>query len=117
MKQLSKVLVVLALLLVALMAFTSLAYADPPPPGCGGLFFSEYVEGSSYNKAVEMLGTENDNCIVIENAKLGVSSAKNAGIFSIGIPTYIDRKELEHADIVLRDHGELFRFLGLLIRT
>lgn len=70
-----------------------------------------------YNKAVEILGIEKENCIVIENAILGVRSAKNAGIFSIGIPTYIDRKELEHADIVLRDHKELFRFLELLMRT
>lgn len=70
-----------------------------------------------YNKAVEMLGTGNENCIVVENAILGVMSAKNAEIFTIGIPTYIDRKELEHADIVLKDHRELFRFLGLLMKT
>ncbi|MEZ5334804.1 MAG: HAD family phosphatase [Methanolobus sp.] len=69
-----------------------------------------------YNKAVEMLGVDKESCIVVENAILGVMSAKNAGIFTIGIPTYIDRKELEHADIVLQDHGELFRFLGLLMR-
>ncbi|WP_407357164.1 HAD family hydrolase [Methanolobus sp. WCC5] len=74
-------------------------------------------EPDPYNKAVEMLQTDKQECIVIENAILGVISAKNAGIFTIGLPTYLDRKELRHADIVLDDHGELFRFLELLMRT
>ncbi|WMW24375.1 HAD family phosphatase [Methanolobus sediminis] len=69
-----------------------------------------------YNKAVEMLGISKEKCIVVENAILGVESAKNAGIFTVGIPTYLTRKELEHADIVLHDHEELFRFIELLMR-
>jgi beta-phosphoglucomutase-like phosphatase (HAD superfamily) len=69
-----------------------------------------------YNKAVEMLGVSKDNCIVVENAILGVESAKNAGIFTIGVPTYITRKELGNADIVLHDHEELSRFIELLTR-
>lgn len=69
-----------------------------------------------YNKAVEMLKVSKENCIVVENAILGVKSAKNAGIFTIGIPTYLTRKELEHADIVLHDHEELFRLIELLMR-
>jgi HAD superfamily hydrolase (TIGR01509 family) len=69
-----------------------------------------------YNKAVEMLKVSKENCIVVENAILGVESAKNAGIFTIGIPTYLTRKELEHADIVLHDHEELFRLIELLMR-
>ncbi len=70
-----------------------------------------------YNKAVEMLDVDNRDCIVIENAVLGVMSATNAGIFTIGLPTYIDRKELGHSDIVLQDHGELFKFLELMLRN
>ncbi|WP_407282749.1 HAD family phosphatase [Methanolobus sp. WCC1] len=69
-----------------------------------------------YNKAVEMLKVSKENCIVVENAILGVESAKNAGVFTIGIPTYLTRKELEHADIVLHDHEELFRLIELLMR-
>jgi haloacid dehalogenase superfamily, subfamily IA, variant 3 with third motif having DD or ED len=69
-----------------------------------------------YNKAVEMLGISKDNCIVVENAILGVESANNAGIFTVGLPTYLTRKELEHADIVLHDHEELFRLIELLMR-
>ena len=63
-----------------------------------------------------MLKVSKENCIVVENAILGVESAKNAGIFTIGIPTYLTRKELEHADIVLHDHEELFRLIELLMR-
>ncbi|TQD23809.1 HAD family phosphatase [Methanolobus vulcani] len=69
-----------------------------------------------YNKAVEMLGINKENCMVVENAILGVESAKNAGIFTVSIPTYLTRKELEHADIVLHDHKELFRLIELLMR-
>jgi beta-phosphoglucomutase len=69
-----------------------------------------------YNKAVEMLGINKENCMVVENAILGVESAKNAGIFTVGIPTYLTRKELGHADIVLHDHKELFRLIELLMR-
>jgi len=69
-----------------------------------------------YNKAVELLATEKEKCIVIENAILGVQSAKSAGIFTVGLPTYLKRTELENADIVLRDHNELLKFLYLLNR-
>ncbi len=69
-----------------------------------------------YNKDVKMLGTENEKCIVIKNAILGVTSAKNAGVFSVGLPTHLDRKELVHADIVLQNHEELTKFMELLIR-
>nr|WP_245249949.1 HAD family phosphatase [Methanolobus bombayensis] len=74
-------------------------------------------EPEPYNKAVEMLGMEKNDCIVVENAILGVESAKNAGIFTVGLPTDLSRKELEHADIVLHDHAELFRFIRLLMRN
>lgn len=74
-------------------------------------------EPDPYNKAVEMLGIEKQDCIVVENARLGVMSAKNAGIFTVGVPTYLEREELEHADIVLHEHEELYRFMGLLLRT
>lgn len=69
-----------------------------------------------YQKALELLGIDKEDCIVIENAILGVMSAKNADIFTIGVPTYIDRKQLQHADIILEDHRQLFNFLELLCR-
>ncbi len=69
-----------------------------------------------YNKALEMLGIATEKAIVVENAKLGVEAAANAGIFTVAIPTYIDRKNLFRADIVLEDHEQLFTFLEKLTR-
>jgi HAD superfamily hydrolase (TIGR01509 family) len=64
-----------------------------------------------YTKAVEDLGICRENCIVVENAPLGVQAAKAAGLFCIGLPTYVDDAELKHADIVLKDHTELIEYL------
>ncbi|MDW7731199.1 MAG: HAD family phosphatase [Methanolobus sp.] len=64
-----------------------------------------------YNKAVEQLGVSKENCIVVENAPLGVEAAKSAGLFCIGLPTYVDSTQLECADLVLKDHAELIAYL------
>lgn len=61
----------------------------------------------SYLKAVEMLNVRKDECIVIENAPMGVESAKRAGLYCIAIPTYVEPELLEDADIVLPDHARL----------
>ncbi|WP_406656642.1 HAD family phosphatase [Methanolobus sp. ZRKC2] len=64
-----------------------------------------------YNKAVEELGVRKENCIVVENAPLGVEAAKSAGLFCIGLPTYVDSTQLEHANLVLKNHEELIAYL------
>ena len=64
-----------------------------------------------YNKAVQKLGLDKNECLVVENAPLGVRSAKNAGLFCVGIPTYLDRSDLQEADMVLKDHSELIDHL------
>lgn len=64
-----------------------------------------------YIKAVEQLGVSRENCIVVENAPLGVKAAKSAGLFCIGLPTYVDSTELKYADLVLKDHAELIAYL------
>lgn len=68
-----------------------------------------------YNKAVEELGVCKENCIVVENAPLGVEAAKNAGLFCIGLPTYVDSTQLEHADLILKDHAELVAYLDEML--
>ncbi len=67
-----------------------------------------------YIKAVELLGLPKEECIVIENAPLGVESAKGAGIFCIGLPTYVDASLLKQADMILNDHTELIAYLKAL---
>jgi len=70
-----------------------------------------------YNKAVDELGVCRENCIVVENAPLGVEAAKAAGLFCIGLPTYVDKNDLKHADVVLRDHAELIEYLRKIQTT
>ncbi|VVB95256.1 Phosphoglycolate phosphatase [uncultured archaeon] len=67
-----------------------------------------------YLKAVGMLKVAKDECIVIENAPLGVESAKRAGLFCIGIPTYVEAQRLNEADVVLANHSMLKKYLARL---
>lgn len=69
-----------------------------------------------YLKAVEFLGADIENCIVFENAPYGVVAAKKAGIYCIGIPTYVDPQLLGMADKVLVDHLSLLTYLHYLVR-
>jgi beta-phosphoglucomutase-like phosphatase (HAD superfamily) len=66
-----------------------------------------------YLKALEYLGADPENCIVFENAPYGVEAAKKAGIYCIGIPTYVDPQLLKMSDKVLRNHLSLMKYLHL----
>ncbi len=68
-------------------------------------------EPEPYLKAVEKSGVEKDECIVFENAMLGVESAKRAGLYCVVIPTYIDRNKLENADVIVENHDYLKQYL------
>ena len=52
-------------------------------------------------KAAKELGLKPSECIVIENAPLGIRSAKSAKMFCIGITTSLPRAYLEKADAVV----------------
>ena len=67
-----------------------------------------------YLKAWERSGFKKEECIVVENAPLGVRAAKAAGLFTIAVNTGpLPDSELynEHADIVLPDMQALLLFL------
>lgn len=64
-----------------------------------------------YLKAVEMLSIAKEECIVIENAPMGVESAKRAGLYCVGVPTYVSPDKLSEADLVLKDHASLQNYL------
>ncbi|MBP1909030.1 HAD family hydrolase [Methanolobus bombayensis] len=64
-----------------------------------------------YEKAIEKLGINKNECLVVENAPLGVESAKNAGVFCVGVPTYLKPEQLQDADIVVENHAELIDYL------
>jgi HAD superfamily hydrolase (TIGR01509 family) len=65
-----------------------------------------------YLKAVEKLGIPGKNCLVIENAPLGIRSAKSAGLRCIAVPTYVDMEMLKEADLIVENHDELARYLS-----
>ncbi|TGC09473.1 HAD family hydrolase [Methanolobus halotolerans] len=64
-----------------------------------------------YLQAVGMLGIDKDECIVVENAPMGVESARKAGLYCIAVPTYLDPEKLKSADLVLKDYRELADYL------
>lgn len=64
-----------------------------------------------YLQAVKLLSVKKEECTVIENAILGVEAAKRAGLYCIGIPTYLECKDLDHADLIVEDHEKLLQYL------
>lgn len=64
-----------------------------------------------YLKAVDLLKVRREECIIIENAILGVEAAKRAEIYCIGVPTYLEPSQLGRADLVLNDHKKLIEYL------
>ncbi len=56
--------------------------------------------------ALERLGLKNNECVVFEDASLGVESAKGAGIFTVGVDRYQSPERLKKADIIVKDLKE-----------
>jgi HAD superfamily hydrolase (TIGR01509 family) len=71
-------------------------------------------EPDPYLKAIEMLGISNHEAIVIENAPMGVESAKKAGLCCVAVPTYLDAGKFHQADMVIENHTRLVEFLNEL---
>lgn len=64
-----------------------------------------------YLKAAEKMDLKPDECIVIENAPLGVQAAKNAGMYCIAVPTYVTKEKLMMADMIIENHSALSSYL------
>jgi beta-phosphoglucomutase len=60
-----------------------------------------------YLTAMRELGMTPEECIVVENAPLGIDSAKAAGMQCIAIETTLGREYLAHADLIIHDIEEL----------
>ncbi|TQD26131.1 HAD family phosphatase [Methanolobus vulcani] len=71
-------------------------------------------EPDPYLKAIEMLGISSHEAIVIENAPMGVESAKKAGLCCVAVPTYLDAEKFHQADMVIENHTRLVEFLNEL---
>jgi beta-phosphoglucomutase len=69
-----------------------------------------------YLIAQKTLGLEAGDCVAIENAPLGVESAKNAGIICIAVESTLGRQYLQKADFIINEIRELIGFFPRLKR-
>jgi beta-phosphoglucomutase len=60
-----------------------------------------------YLTATKMLGISAENCLVIENAILGIKSAKDAGCKCFALETTLKFEDLTEADEIFDNHKEL----------
>ncbi len=64
-----------------------------------------------YDIARKKLGLGKDECLVIENAPLGIESGKNAGIKVAAIATTLPKEYLKGADYYLTTLNDIFQYL------
>lgn len=69
-----------------------------------------------YLTAQKTLGVDVSECVVIENAPLGVESAKNAGMICIAVESTLGREYLQKADFIVNEIQEIVGFFPILKR-
>lgn len=62
-----------------------------------------------YLKGLQELQLKPEECLVVENAPLGIKAAKNAGVYCIAIASTVSKKKLVEADEVVDCFEELFQ--------
>ena len=76
----------------------------------------ELVQGKpapeGYRKAAEALRVSPEECLVIENAPLGIQAAKSAGMACVGVCSTLSHNHLRCADRIVANHAELFQLLS-----
>jgi beta-phosphoglucomutase len=60
-----------------------------------------------YLVAAHQLQLEPSQCVVVENAPLGIESARNAGMYCIAVETTLGKEYLSTADCILQNIEEL----------
>jgi beta-phosphoglucomutase len=69
-----------------------------------------------YQKAIDYLNFDSSECLIIENASLGITSAKAAGCYCMAIETTLSSQYLKEADEIFATHKELFKKIKTLIK-
>jgi beta-phosphoglucomutase len=67
-----------------------------------------------YLTALEKLDLTKNECIVVENAPLGITAARRAGLYVVAVASVLEPEMVQHADLVLKDHDALIRYLKSL---
>ncbi len=62
-----------------------------------------------YLAAAEKVAVDPADCIVIENAPLGIEAAKSAGMFCIALKTTLPGELLNQADVTVNNHAEMLQ--------
>ena len=65
-----------------------------------------------YLLGAQKLDTIISECLVIENAPMGIKSAKEAGMYCVAICSTLGKEHLAQADIILNTIGELSSLFG-----
>ena len=87
-----------------------------------GLISSDDVENTKpypepYLKGAKLLNLNPEECVIIENAPLGVEAGKRAGMYVIGVTTTVSLDILHEADIVVKDMHAVRRTVVSLIKN
>jgi beta-phosphoglucomutase len=61
-----------------------------------------------YLKGASAIGVMPEKCLVVENAPLGIESAKNAGMTVAAVETTLEKEHLPGADMYFKNVAELF---------
>jgi beta-phosphoglucomutase len=69
-----------------------------------------------YLIAQKTLGVKVEHCLVVENAPLGIESAKAAGMMCVAVESTLGREYLTEADFIINEIQELTNFFPLLRR-
>lgn len=67
----------------------------------------------SYIKAAKLLSAESKDCVVLENAPLGIQAAKAAGMFVIALKSTLSECHLSNADLILGSIVDLLKFIEI----
>lgn len=90
-----------------LRAFDSVVSGDDTPVG--------KPNPAPYLKAIRDLNLKPPECVVVENAPLGITAAKKAGAYCVALTTTLERKYLQEADKILENHKQLAHYFAFKI--
>ena len=80
---------------------------------CSEDYFNGKPDPEPYLTAMKNLNVSPEECIVVENAPLGIKSAKKAGAYCIALTTTHDKEYLKEANVILNNHEELISYLKI----
>ena len=64
-----------------------------------------------YTKAAELLNVQSADCVVLENAPLGIQAAKAAGMLVVAIASTLPKYYLSNADLILESIVDLLKLI------